>query len=262
MRDLVHEHSGLYYNQTPAGRPRGSARPVGRRTPLQLVSRLFLLAQVRPASETEWPRLTDALSVQETYFWREFDQIRACCRRPRPAARGAPAGPVRVWSAACAPGRGAADHRHRARRRPGGSTESSVEHPAPATSARAARLGRTRGVPRAVVPGPAAAPAGEVLHARRTAAGGWHPAIACGAYPAPGEPAGAVTTRPSGRHGPVRLLPERVHLLLARRRSPGGPPVRRPHARARATCSCGVRVAAAGRRPRSSWKRSAGRSCT
>ena len=47
----------------------------------------------------------DALSVQETYFWREIEQIQGfvagCCRRscaPRPQR------PIRIWSVPCATG--------------------------------------------------------------------------------------------------------------------------------------------------------------
>jgi chemotaxis protein methyltransferase CheR len=45
----------------------------------------------------------DALSVQETYFWREFDQIRAivCHVLPEMVRRH---GIVRIWSAPCATG--------------------------------------------------------------------------------------------------------------------------------------------------------------
>ena len=46
----------------------------------------------------------DALSVPETYFWREMDQIRAvvCHAVPELARRGAVA--IRIWSAPCATG--------------------------------------------------------------------------------------------------------------------------------------------------------------
>ena len=57
-----------------------------------------------PAQEEEWPALTDALSVQETYFWREMDQIRAFVDVLVPQHFAAGRGPLRVWSAACATG--------------------------------------------------------------------------------------------------------------------------------------------------------------
>ncbi len=51
----------------------------------------------------EWPRVMDALSVNETYFWREIDQLRAVVDHlvPALAARGEP---IRIWSVPCASG--------------------------------------------------------------------------------------------------------------------------------------------------------------
>src|SRR4051794_21073010 len=37
----------------------------------------YYLLKYGPGDDDEWPRLIDALSVQETYFWREMDQMRA-----------------------------------------------------------------------------------------------------------------------------------------------------------------------------------------
>ena len=90
----------------------------------------------------------DALAVQETYFWREIDQIRAVVdqRRARrwPDARGRP---LRIWSAPCATRRGAADAGDAARRSAAGSiarrSRSSAATPARRRSPRRA-LGRVR----------------------------------------------------------------------------------------------------------------------
>jgi chemotaxis protein methyltransferase CheR len=57
-----------------------------------------------PGAEEEWPALTDTLSVQETYFWRELDQVRAFVDVLVPQHVAAGRGEVRVWSAACATG--------------------------------------------------------------------------------------------------------------------------------------------------------------
>jgi chemotaxis protein methyltransferase CheR len=62
----------------------------------------YLLKYDADAGE-EWGRVIDALSVPETYFWREIDQLRAVADHIVPAlvARGAP---VCVWSVPCATG--------------------------------------------------------------------------------------------------------------------------------------------------------------
>ena len=47
----------------------------------------------------------NALSVPETYFWREMDQVRALVEWVVPRWFAAPgAGPLKIWSAACATG--------------------------------------------------------------------------------------------------------------------------------------------------------------
>src|SRR5436190_21020094 len=51
--------------------------------------------------DEEWQSLTDALSVRETYFWREMDQVHAFVNVLLP--RQSPE-KIRVWSAACASG--------------------------------------------------------------------------------------------------------------------------------------------------------------
>ncbi|MBX9679996.1 MAG: protein-glutamate O-methyltransferase CheR [Gemmataceae bacterium] len=55
-------------------------------------------------SEAEWPKLAETLSVQETYFWREMDHVRAFVDLLLPQFVAAGHGPIRIWSAACATG--------------------------------------------------------------------------------------------------------------------------------------------------------------
>ena len=57
------------------------------------------------AGDEEWNRVMDALAVQETYFWREFDQVQALVSHliPRYFAQH-PGQPLTIWSAACASG--------------------------------------------------------------------------------------------------------------------------------------------------------------
>src|SRR4029079_9216261 len=53
----------------------------------------------------EWGRVMDALAVQETYFWREIDQIRAAVAHLVPKLTADLRGrPLRIWSAPCATG--------------------------------------------------------------------------------------------------------------------------------------------------------------
>ena len=63
----------------------------------------YYLLKYDGSAAAEWRRVMDALSIGETYFWREIDQLRAVVDHlvPRLAARG---DPVRIWSVPCATG--------------------------------------------------------------------------------------------------------------------------------------------------------------
>jgi chemotaxis methyl-accepting protein methylase len=52
----------------------------------------------------EWPRLLDALTINVTNFFRNADVFAALAERVLPTLGGSGAGPIRVWSAACATG--------------------------------------------------------------------------------------------------------------------------------------------------------------
>jgi chemotaxis protein methyltransferase CheR len=104
VRELIHERLGLFYD---AGH---SDQLADRLAPLvvargfdSFMDYYYLLKYSSDADE--WGRVMDALSVRETYFWREIDQIRAVVDRIVPGLiehlRGRP---LQIWSAPCATG--------------------------------------------------------------------------------------------------------------------------------------------------------------
>jgi chemotaxis protein methyltransferase CheR len=106
LRDLVHERTGLFYEN-------GRYETLSERLAPLVIERGFqsfldfyyLLKYDEREAPAEWQRVADALSVQETYFWREIDQIRGmACRLLPGIVRAAPYEPVRIWSAPCATG--------------------------------------------------------------------------------------------------------------------------------------------------------------
>lgn len=106
LRDLIHERMGLIYDN---GR---SDLLTDRLTPL-IVARGFrsfldfyyLLKYDERAGDQDWLDVMNALSVQETYFWREVDQLRALtCHVLPELARASSARPIRIWSVPCATG--------------------------------------------------------------------------------------------------------------------------------------------------------------
>jgi len=104
LRDLIRSRIGVSFDDDKCDLL--TTKLVDRLSELNLKSFLdyFYLLKYGPGSENEWPRLTDALSVQETYFWREFDQVRSFADILVPQHVAAGRGPIRVWSAACATG--------------------------------------------------------------------------------------------------------------------------------------------------------------
>lgn len=104
LRDLIHDRLGVWFEEDKrdllASKISDRVDELGLRSFLDYYYRL----KYAPAAEDEWARLSDALSVQETYFWRELDQIRTLVDFlvPKHVADGL--GPLRIWSAACASG--------------------------------------------------------------------------------------------------------------------------------------------------------------
>lgn len=102
LRDLVHDRTGIFFEDTrmdflieklePAARSRGFG------------SFLQYYYALKDNDHGEWDRAWDALSVQETYFWREIAQINALVESIVPAWFRDHSLPFRIWSAACATG--------------------------------------------------------------------------------------------------------------------------------------------------------------
>lgn len=104
LRDLICDRLGVWFEEDKrdllASKLSDRVESLGLRSFLEYYYHL----KYGPTAEEEWPRLTDALSVQETYFWREFDQVRTFVDVLLPQHVAANRGPIRVWSAACATG--------------------------------------------------------------------------------------------------------------------------------------------------------------
>jgi chemotaxis protein methyltransferase CheR len=107
LRDLIHEHTGLYYenNQRTMLAEKLSPRLLERDLD-SFLDYYYLLKYDLNAYE-EWHYLMDILSVQETYFWREIDQVQVMVDVLLPQLLELPKfryQPVRIWCAVCATG--------------------------------------------------------------------------------------------------------------------------------------------------------------
>jgi chemotaxis protein methyltransferase CheR len=104
MRDAIHECLGLTYEPSQFDQLTDRLAPlVIARGLTSFMDYYYVLKYSEDA--TEWGRVMDALAVQETYFWREIDQVRAMVEEVVPALVANSGGrPLRIWSAPCATG--------------------------------------------------------------------------------------------------------------------------------------------------------------
>jgi hypothetical protein len=144
LRDLIRDRIGVSFDDEKRDLLAGKLADRLRALNLPSFLDYYYLLRYGPGADAEWPHLTDALSVQETYFWREFDQVASLVDVLVPEHVAAHRGPVRVWSAACATARSRSASPSRWPR-PGGSA-GPTSRCGPATSARRRWTRRRRGV--------------------------------------------------------------------------------------------------------------------
>jgi chemotaxis protein methyltransferase CheR len=105
VRDLVHEKLGLFFEDGRLDQLADRLAPLLVQRNFASMLDYYYLLKYDPAGEAEWPRVMDALAVNETYFWREIDQIRAVVDVVLPdVVRQRRGEPVQIWSVPCATG--------------------------------------------------------------------------------------------------------------------------------------------------------------
>jgi chemotaxis protein methyltransferase CheR len=104
LRDLVHEHTGIYFEADRFDTLLDKLRDRALHHRCHSYLDYYYILKYQEKGRDEWLRVMDAFSVQETYFWRELSQIRALVDIVIPQWFEHHAGPFRIWSAACASG--------------------------------------------------------------------------------------------------------------------------------------------------------------
>ncbi|HVL66219.1 MAG TPA: protein-glutamate O-methyltransferase CheR [Vicinamibacterales bacterium] len=105
LRELVQERLGVAYEVSRLDVLRDRLAPLVVERGFQSFLDYYYLLKYDPASSSEWSRVMDVLSVPETYFWREIDQLRAVVDLLLPAlVRSFGTAPLRIWSVPCATG--------------------------------------------------------------------------------------------------------------------------------------------------------------
>jgi chemotaxis protein methyltransferase CheR len=105
LRDIVHERTGIYFASDRLDVLADRLAPLALERGFDSFLDYYYLLKYDPCVTAEWGRLFDALSVPETYFWREPDQIQAVIDHVVPQlVRGKPYATLRLWSVPCATG--------------------------------------------------------------------------------------------------------------------------------------------------------------
>lgn len=105
LADLVRQHTGIDYADSRIDLLLDKLRPLMIERSLDSTLDYYYLLKYSPEAESEWRRVETALAVNETYFWREHDQMRAVVDILLPRfSREQPGLPVRIWHAGCATG--------------------------------------------------------------------------------------------------------------------------------------------------------------
>lgn len=106
LRDLVHERVGVYYADTRLDALADRLAPLVADRAFASFLDYFYFLKYDADTAGEWQRVMDALSVPESYFWREVDQIAAIVDHvvPELARRRRHGLPIRIVSVPCAAG--------------------------------------------------------------------------------------------------------------------------------------------------------------
>jgi chemotaxis protein methyltransferase CheR len=104
LRELIHERAGMVFDGRDELLTERLAPLVVERGFRSFLDLYYLLKYDEVSARAAWRQVMDALSVPETYFWREIDQIRAIVCRVVPELARHHCDVIRIWSAPCATG--------------------------------------------------------------------------------------------------------------------------------------------------------------
>jgi chemotaxis protein methyltransferase CheR len=105
LRELIHQQTGLFYENGRSEILSDRLAPLVLARGFRSYLDFYYLLKFDQSPDIAWREVMDALSVQETYFWREADQFRALtCHVLPELLRSAPDTTVRIWSIPCATG--------------------------------------------------------------------------------------------------------------------------------------------------------------
>jgi chemotaxis protein methyltransferase CheR len=105
IRNLINERTGMFFDNGKSDILLDKLSPLVVERGFSSYLDYYYLLKYDASANVEWQNVMNALSVQETYFWREFDQVRALVQTLIPQWFNTNSNStLRIWSAACATG--------------------------------------------------------------------------------------------------------------------------------------------------------------
>ena len=104
LRDLIHEHTGVFFDDQRIASLGDRLGPLVANRGFDSYLDYYYLLKYDVEAVSEWACVMDAISVPETYFWLEIDQMIAVVDHIVPALMRTRVRPVRIWCAPCASG--------------------------------------------------------------------------------------------------------------------------------------------------------------
>ncbi len=105
LRDLIQERTGMLYDNDKVNMLLEKLSPLVIERGFNSFLDYYYLLKYDEQADKEWRQVMDTIAVQETFFWREMDQINALVDVLIPEWLAKRNGrPLRIWSAACATG--------------------------------------------------------------------------------------------------------------------------------------------------------------
>lgn len=104
LRDLVHERSGALFEEDRLESLMEKLEALAEDRGCESMLDYYYMLKHEENGAEDWSRVMDALSVQETYLWREMAQVRTLVSHFVPSWFKRSSAPLRIWSAACATG--------------------------------------------------------------------------------------------------------------------------------------------------------------
>lgn len=105
IRTLINERTGMFFDNGKSDLLIDKLSPLVIERGFSSYLDYYYLLKYDASARVEWQNVMNALSVQETYFWREIDQVRALVQTLLPQWHARNTGlPLRIWCAACATG--------------------------------------------------------------------------------------------------------------------------------------------------------------